>query len=391
LKRILIFYPYFTPAFKAGGPVQSIRNMVELIKDNFCVDVICSAFDLGEKEALPGVTPDQWISLDARVNVMYIKTRGIRRIKSAFHDRRPDIAYVNGIFLPLFTWLPLWHARKENIPAVFAPRGMLQEGALASGTAKKLLALLFMKLLGLHKNVTWHATDDQEKRDILTRIDKTAIVKVVHNLPARPFSQNSVLKKEPDELRLVFLSLIARKKNLDLILAALKRIERTVILDIYGPVKDKAYWQECLRLMSGQRHPIRYRGPVNPTDVQSTLKNYHALILLTKGENFGHAIYESLSTGTPAIISQFTPWGTLQDDDAGITVNIQDPNEPKAAIERFLSMGQKEFDKVSDGAFRLARQYYNSCDFKSMYVDLFSNNAALDRSHRAEAVPVSKM
>lgn len=371
MRRILVFYSHFLPAFKAGGPIQSIANMVELIKERFSIDVVCSAFDLGEQDTLRSIEPDSWNCVDENIRVLYIKTGGIKKIISAVSRGRPDIIYVNGIFLPLYSMLPLFLGKLRRCSVVASPRGMLQKGAMDSGTLKKRLFLYAMKAAGLHRRVRWIASDEQEASDIRLYFGKHAVVEVVGNVPRPPLGHPAAPLKKPGQLRLVYLSLISSKKNLDLVLTILKGIATPIVFDIYGPVKDDEYWQSCQSLISGQVHSIRYCGVVNPTDVSSTLRKYHAFILLTKGENFGHAIYEALSSGTPAIISQHTPWKMLQDHEAGFTVDIQNTEECRRCLERLIGMSQVELAALCDGSARLASKYYEGGDFKAKYESLF--------------------
>jgi glycosyltransferase involved in cell wall biosynthesis len=371
LIKLLFFYPYFTPAFKAGGPVRSIENMVAMLGDDFFIDIVCSAYDLGNKELLEGIVPDEWNSLSATVRVLYIQTAAARRITESITHGAPDCIYINGIFLPLYSWLPLWVASRNHIPVVLTPRGMLQKGAMANKSLKKNISIALMRALRFHTGILWQATDEQEKTDVHRYFGKDARVSVIGNLPKPPGAINPPRSKNSGELRLIFLSLIARKKNLDLVLKALTRIREPVTLDIYGPVKDERYWQECRRLMEGQIHSIRYLGPIKPADVQACVKDYHAFILMTKGENFGHAIYEALSVGTPAIISHYTPWGDLKNENAGITVEIEDLDSCVSAIATVQDIGQEDFDKLSQGAFKLANRYYQSGNFKERYTDMF--------------------
>src|SRR5690606_18457999 len=118
-------------AYKAGGPVQSIHNMVKVLKNDFIIDVVCSAKDLGERQALSGIEPDRWNAFDDNVNVYYVHKSGFGAVAKAIRDRNPDTVYINGVFLPLFNWMPLLMARLKGKRIVFSPRGMLQAGALS--------------------------------------------------------------------------------------------------------------------------------------------------------------------------------------------------------------------------------------------------------------------
>jgi glycosyltransferase involved in cell wall biosynthesis len=372
MKRILIFYSHFSPAFKAGGPIQSLVNLVGNLNEEFKFFVVCSAFEMGETSVLPDIQVDQWNNYSKNVEVFYACAKKSSVIKKAIAYADPDHVYVNGMYVPFFNVLPIQFAKRKKINVIIAPRGMLQKGALGVKPFKKRIFLTAFKFLRLHKNVNWHATDQQESKDIKVLFGPGTLVKVAGNIPKAPATSLVPKIKKPGKLRLVYLSLITEKKNLHVALGALQRISLPVTFDIYGPIKDKSYWERCQTLLTGNVHTIQYQGIVTPENVQRTLLNYHALILPTKGENFSHAIYEALSVGTTPIISAHTPWGNLQDKNAGLTVYSEKEDEWAKAIAHFIHMDQNEFDTLSAGAYKLSRLYFSDNDFKSAYLELFN-------------------
>ncbi|MGG2383212.1 hypothetical protein, partial [Salmonella enterica] len=76
---------------------------------------------------------------------------------------------------------------------------------------------------------------------------------------------------------------------------------------------------------------------------------YDAMILLTRGENFGHAIFESFSVGVPVIISHFTPWHDLQKNKAGWNVEINDANAMVQLFNALAAKTQEEWKPYCDG------------------------------------------
>jgi glycosyltransferase involved in cell wall biosynthesis len=372
LKKILIFSPYFTPAFKGGGPIQSLHNLVGIVKGEFELSIFCSATDLGENLPMGTIVPDQWSDFSIGVRVFYAHRSVSKSVNWVLNSCRPDFIYINGFFSIPYNLLPLWLAKSKRYKIIFAPRGMLQKGALSIKPLKKRLLLHLFRLTDFHKRIKWHATDDQEKIDIKEIFGSESEVIVASNIPKLfwPFINDK--EKSKGDLRIVFLSLITKKKNLHLILEALKLVTIPVSFHIYGPVKDKDYWEKCSALMTGQIHKIEYLGAVYPAEVQNLISRYHVMILPTKGENFGHAIYESLSVGTPVIVSQHTPWGHLQSYDAGITVETMDPIDWAKGIQMFIDLDRIEYLKYVKGAHDLAKDYFSKNNFKSQYQNLFS-------------------
>jgi glycosyltransferase involved in cell wall biosynthesis len=370
MKKILIFYPHFAPAYKAGGPVQSLLNMATLLSNEYQLFVMCSAFDLGERTILPGIRANQWIAFAPNIKVFYASTFQSRAVYRAIKTVNPHTIYINGLFLITYNLLPLLLAKNSVAKIVVAPRGMLQKGALAIRSTKKRIYLKIVSLFKLHENIIWHVTDDQERKDVTQVFGSGAIVKLAPNIPRSPVEIISTRKKDKGILRLVYLSLITEKKNLHLVLEALREIRTSVSLDIWGPVKDSQYWASCQSLMQSEIHKIAYRGAVEPHKVQALLQDYHALVLPTSGENFGHAIYESFSTGTPAIISGFTPWGVLQDQQAGIT-HVLNSKSLAEAIRQFIELDNNQFTNLSLGAYKVAKDYYHQHDYRTGYHHLF--------------------
>src|SRR5690606_26572904 len=131
----------------------------------------------------------------------------------------------------------------------------------------------------LHKNIYWHATDNQEKEDIKYHFGEMSRVVVVSDTPRPCLEKPFEIIKTKGELKLIYLSLIAEKKNLHLALSWLKELNIPVSFDIYGPVKDEVYWDECKKIISELPVNINasYKGLVKPIDVQETFAGYHAL------------------------------------------------------------------------------------------------------------------
>src|SRR5699024_8494676 len=107
-------------------------------------------------------------------------------------------------------------------------------------------------------------------------------------------------------------------------LRTLTRVEGDVRLDIYGPIEDKTYYSECKGLMDSlpDNCEVNYLGAVAPNDVRKVMTNYDLLFLPTRGENYGHVIFEALAAGLPVLISDRTSWNDLEDAGVGWTLPL---------------------------------------------------------------------
>jgi glycosyltransferase involved in cell wall biosynthesis len=236
---------------------------------------------------------------------------------------------------------------------------------------KKKIYLGYLRLTGLLNNVYWHATSAEEANNILFHFPQNKGIVNALNIPKVPFSNISFIQKNSGHLKLVSLSLISEHKNILLLIELVTASEWNMELDIYGPVTDDVYWKKCEAFI--EKHPgkVTYKGDIKPAEVQQALVQYHALILLTKGENFGHSIYESMSVGRPVITSNFTPWDGLKTKVAGVNVDINSRQDCLLQLDNFYQMEQEEFNRYCSGAHRTAVQYFNSMDTERPYRELF--------------------
>lgn len=379
MNNIFILVDNFFPAYKGGGPIQSITNLITCIEGEYDVYVITSAYDLRSTIIMQGIKPDTWNEVilpgsNKATNVWYADNLkpGYNFFKKLVKEIQPASIYLNGIFSYNLFLIPLIAIKNSlsNTKLIICPRGMLQRGALADKAFKKKIYLKFLKFSGLVNKAVWHATSEEEKEDVVKHFVINKEVVIAMNIPKKPVENIDVIEKIPGSLKLIYLSLITEKKNL-LLLLRLIRATENISLDIYGPVKDKAYWNECLKLINEMHYKIKYYGDVVPTEVQRKFSSYHASALLTKGENFGHALYESLSAGRPVITSNFTPWDNLKEKNAGWNLDITNTSESIIQLNKIKEFNQAEYSNFCTGAYQMAKEYYSQSINLSNYKKIF--------------------
>ncbi len=374
-KKIAVFIDWFLPGYKAGGPITSVANLIENLKDFFDFYVITSDRDIGDKNAYVNVPINQWIKTD-NYQIIYLSPEKQKKdfFKEIFTEKKFDIIYFNSLFSLRFTLLPLKIVKKyTDKKIILAPRGMLGEGALSIKPTKKIIFLYIAKLLKLYNDVGWHATNEMEKNDIVRFFGKQQKIIIAENLINKPeyTPKHKILK----EIKIVFISRISPKKNLDFALRILKDIEarRKVSFDIIGPIEDVDYWRYCQSIINNFTGNIRvsYLPAVKHNEIFSTLERYNFLFLPTKHENFGHSIFEALSTGTPVIISNNTPWQNLQEKKVGWDIDLQDTEKFKEVINYVVNMSQQEYDDLSKNAFKFAQNFFENSNLIEKSKKLF--------------------
>ena len=371
-KRILLFTDWYEPGYKAGGPIQSCKNIVSILEGEYEFFIICSDRDLGDREPYPDIRVNEWVKKTATTSIWYASPKFItgKNIKDIFDSLQPDFVYFNSMYSPLYTLLPLWVLirGKYNGKIILAPRGMLHKGALKRKYFKKYVFLKLFRLISWHRKVVFHATNRQEQNDILSFFTTKTDITILDNIPNTSFRKWLPKMKQPGELSCVFISRIHPKKNLMYFIRLLSEVRKDMKLsfDVYGVEEDNNYAEDCKQLSAslGKNIRVEFKGPIPYTQVFSTMRGYHLFVLPTLGENYGHVIYEALSAGDPVLISDQTPWRYLEKEKAGWDLPLNEKDRFKAAIELALDWNQEEYNEWSKNAFQLAK---NSVDIPRLF------------------------
>ena len=93
--------------------------------------------------------------------------------------------------------------------------------------------------------------------------------------------------------------------------------------------------------------------------------------LPTKGENFGHVIFEALTSGCVVLISDRTPWKELHGRNAGWALPLSDNRNFADKLRELCRMNEEVFNEKSKAAFQYAREFLGSMNLKNRYSLLF--------------------
>lgn len=353
-RKILIFIDWYLPGYRAGGPIRSVSNLVKVLGDEFEFSIVTGNTDFGSDTPYEDVPSDEWTEWNG-VPVIYLSKENQTRqtIGNILKETEAQVIYFNSFFSSKFTILPLWILKwrqlKKNV--VLAPRGMLGAGALQIKAFKKQAFIRFTKMMGLYDHVTWHASTDLEEQEIRRFFGGRAKVTVARNIALPEINTEIPMPlKEPGKARFFFLSRIALKKNLKKAITLFQQVAKgkEVVFDIYGPVDEALYWEECQAEIA--KHPditINYGGEVTHDQISATIRGYHFFFLPTLNENYGHVIVESFVNGCPVIISDQTPWLELEAKGLGWDISLADEDGFKTALQAAIDMNQEEFDQMS--------------------------------------------
>lgn len=381
-KKILITIDWFLPGTKSGGPVRSYKNLIDHFGNEHDFYLITRDTDYCETIPYKSIKSNCWNEYNDCLKVYYVSANNLNYLflKSLFKSIDFDIILINGIYSWYFSILPLLILKSESLKKIVSPRGMLNSQAFSSKQNKKKLFLILSKCLGLYKSVFFHATNSLEAICIKNELGSKTKVIIASNLPrlVTKRKQKSGVKKE-GILNLVSTARISKEKGtlkaIQGILAFATSKEVKINFHLYGTLYDLKYWKQCKAIIKSLPTHIKvvYKGNLASEEVPGTLENYDFLLMPSEGENFGHAILEALSVGTPVIISDNTPWRNLKEKKIGWDVSLTNPLNLQDVINTAINMKQEVYSTWSENAFDFATEFINNKDIIQENKALFKN------------------
>ena len=376
-KKILIYTQFFYPGFKAGGPIKSLLYLTNELSNSFEFSVVCSCHDDGEKDCYENVKLDKMNRWGSNY-IYYVSKNFFKTLKSlTLTKSQYDMIYLQSFFSFKYSILVIIYMfiRRINKPIIIAPRGEIDPGALKIKSFKKYIYLYFFKIFFPHKKLIFHSTNERETAELIKNFGPLTKIVQISNLSDKLKSGlDKNTARDSNVLNVVFLSRIAKMKNLHYALNILEKSKINIDFDILGPISDKTYWNKCQNIMSTLPSNIKaeYKGPIEQKLVHKTLASYDLFFLPTLGENFGHAIAESLSVGTPVLISNKTPWKNLQSKGLGWDISLNNKKEFNKALEKVFLSNKERPNEMREKVRAYVKNNFNYKDEISDYRDLFN-------------------
>ena len=176
--RVLIFIDWFVPAFKAGGPIKSVKNIVGTLSNEFDFYILTSDRDIGDDTSYSTEQLNQWVQKEGFTIAYLTPDQRASFMRSIMENEPFDSYYFNSLYSKHYTLEPLKWLKKKRPGAniILAPRGMLGKGALQIKSLKKKVFLAATKATSFFNGITWHATDQEEVNDITAKFPNAPVL-----------------------------------------------------------------------------------------------------------------------------------------------------------------------------------------------------------------------
>lgn len=252
--------------------------------------------------------------------------------------RKFDLLHVHALFAYPST-MAMMHARRARMPYLLRTIGQLSPWSLAQSKLRKQLMLYLIERRNLDAASFLHFTTPLERDECFTAFRKSfpsLVLPLGVRLPSLLPEDNF----RKDGLRLLFLSRLHPKKQLEVLLKALALFQSAAPqipwqLDIAGS-GEPAYIASLQKLTTqlNLSHRCRWLGHVQGDAKTTLLQQADWFLLPSAAENFGIAVVEAMAAGTPVIVS---PQVAVADLIAGAGAGIVCPSEPAALCQVLLS------------------------------------------------------
>ena len=379
MKKVLILIPYYKPGFRSGGPQRTIENVCSVFRNKAQIYVVTQNYDFGLANDPYDVEVGKWHRIDG-IKIMYLSQKLYNPMGLKPFFKQFDTIYSCGLFekssLSTLVLNKLYHKSGKNV--YIAPMGVFSPGAFHSKHKKKNVFIQLVKILGLYKNIIWSFTSEGEYRDAIRVLGSKKYIQkhiIAEDLPsAVDFGKSFEYLKNrtsSDALNVIFLSRICPQKNLLFAINVLKEVctDKRINFDIYGIAEDTAYWKECQEEIAQlpQNVIAEYKGAVKPDNVIDTFRKYDVFLFPTKGENYGHVIYESLAAGCIPIISDQTPWTIIEDNNIGRVISLCKSKDYSNSIEYYSRKNNDEILKCKKDSIVYAKKKFEFSIHQSGY------------------------
>ncbi|WP_295789485.1 glycosyltransferase [uncultured Microbacterium sp.] len=334
----------------SGGPAEVVRRLIPALEQQaVSVTVATTNKDLSQV--------DQDILHSSTVHFAKCWTRRWTFAPGLFRLiwrelRTADVAHIHSVHT-FPTTLALILARLRRVPVLLQPHGALNLYHFRQGRRVKSLYFSTVDRYGLgavSAALYSSSIELDEGRQALPKVKGAW-------LPLGVDDQLLLAERvQPESTSVVFLSRMAKKKRLDIFLAALSRLSRDEIIwrgYVAGPLDDDLPYDPRSVVESlGLQEQVEFVGTLDASARLALLRQTDIFVLPSDDESFGMAAAEAMAAGCAVVTSNFVGATIDAADSQSVALVDQNPDVLAATIAHLI---ENPIDRENLGS--LARAY----------------------------------
>lgn len=268
--------------------------------------------------------------------------------------RSYELIHFHSLFAPL-SLLGILICSLMRYPFVVYPHGELLGPALSIKPFKKKLTLKFFSYF-IKKAKAFVVTSPIEFDSVNKFFSNRVII------TSNAFNFTEPRRGEHIGDYFLYIGRLHEIKNLDILINSYQLYRNSTSnpkpLIIAGD--DKSQFARYLKSIVDDEgiHGVEFIGHVEDKKKYDLYRNATATFLVSKSENFGNVVVESLGVGTPVVVSDGTPWESVEINQCGFYVK-QDLESIKNAMLKFSVIDSTSYSKMVNSAVSFARSNFS--------------------------------
>ncbi|MEP0918593.1 hormogonium polysaccharide biosynthesis glycosyltransferase HpsP [Leptolyngbya sp. DQ-M1] len=314
-----------------GGPSQMILGLSSALAEAGVEVTIATTNSNGDVGQAPLDVPLGIPIAQNGCEIRYFRCSPFRRYKFSIdllhwlanNAQNYDLAHIHALFSPVSSCSAAI-ARSRQLPYILRPLGTLDPADLRKKRYLKRLYAAALERPNLAGAAAVHFTSDQEAKtsERFNTVTRDLVIPLGVSLP--PSESSSIHEKYriPDDRPiLLFMSRIDPKKGLDLLIPALEQLDQNFHFVLAGGNPQDPSYEAAIRdriQTSRLKDKTSIVGFVTGAEKTALLKAADLFVLPSYYENFGIAVAEAMSVGTPVVISdQVHIWQEIERSQSG--------------------------------------------------------------------------
>lgn len=248
--------------------------------------------------------------------------------------KRPDKIILLGEMNVISNWLIAILSKYLKIEVIFWGHGLYGNEKLF----KKFLRIIFLKLADKH------LLYGDRAREIMIKngFNSSNLIVVYNSLDFEKQNihyknlKNSIIEDENEDLKLIFIGRLTKNKRLDILINAIKKAERPIILNLIGEGEEKKNLIELVKKYNLKN--INFLGEI--FDERAISESIFFSDLCVSPGNVGLTAIHSLTYGTPVLTHdnfnfQMPEAEAIKENISGIFFKINNTNDLANKIKKF--------------------------------------------------------
>lgn len=322
------------------------------------------------------IVPNKISNIDG-VKILFCKYTWIRLLSFSFWSyifsilkiKKKYFVVTNSFFL--FSNIILVFLFKKKL--ILSPRGELEIGAISNKLFIKKLYISFFSNYISRNILFYHFTSILEK-DYANNLIKINNYKILPNYIPEYFNNKYLNLVNNNRFNFIYLGRLQEKKNIDILIKAYSKlspkikIKHNLLIVGEGSKHYTSYLKDLVSKNNGEKF-IKFLGKKYSPEKEILLSHSRCLILISKSENWGNVIVESLSVGTPVIISSTNPWNELNNR-CGYVISISE-DDLYLNLLKIINLNTNDYLNFVNNSRGILKSFYLSQNIDK--IDKFFN------------------